>query len=180
MTRRDGHNGSDHCAARTRPAIDPEEDSSSLHDRLASIGAEALAETLDLLLAGRLVPEKQDDALTCYAPMLKKDDGLVDWSKEPQQIRNLVRGMTPWPGAFSFVDGHMVKIYQVRTAAGEGVPGTVIHAGREGLEVACAGGSIIVEELQLEGKKRLPARDFLAGYKIAPGTILGKRIELDR
>jgi len=159
--------------------IDPDGNTDVLHDRLSLLGAETLAETLDLLKAGKLVREKQDDALTCYAPMLKKDDGLIDWNREPQQIRNLVRGMTPWPGAFSFVDGRMVKIYQVRTAAGEGLPGTVIHAGREGLEVACAGGSIIVEELQLEGKKRLPARDFLAGYKIAPGTILGKRIELD-
>jgi methionyl-tRNA formyltransferase len=155
--------------------IDPDENTQTLHDRLSLIGAEALAETLDLLTAGKLVREKQDDALTCYAPMLKKDDGLIDWNEEPQQIRNLVRGMTPWPGAFSFVDGRMVKIYQVRTATGEGVPGTVIHTGRDGLEVACAGGSIIVEELQLEGKKRLPARDFLAGYKIAPGTILGTK-----
>ncbi|ABQ25027.1 methionyl-tRNA formyltransferase [Geotalea uraniireducens] len=155
--------------------IDPDENTQSLHDRLSVVGAEALAETLDLLTAGKLVREKQDDALTCYAPMLKKEDGLIDWSKEPQTIKNLVRGMTPWPGAFSFLDGKMLKIYRVGTAGGEGTPGSVIRAGREGLEVACSGGSIVIEELQLEGKKRLHAGDFLAGYKIAPGSILGKK-----
>jgi len=155
--------------------IDPDENTQSLHDRLSVVGAEALAETLDLLTAGKLVREKQDDALTCYAPMLKKEDGLIDWSKEPQAIKNLVRGMTPWPGAFSFLDGKMLKIYRVGTAGGEGTPGSVIRAGREGLEVACSGGSIVIEELQLEGKKRLHAGDFLAGYKIAPGSILGKK-----
>jgi methionyl-tRNA formyltransferase len=155
--------------------IDPEEDTQSLHDRLSVIGAEALAETLDLLREGKLVREKQDDALTCYASMLKKEDGLIDWSKEPRAIKNLVRGMTPWPGAYSFLDGKMLKIYRVRTANGEGAPGTVIAAGRQGLEVACAGGSIVIDELQLEGKKRLSSSDFLAGYRIAPGTLLGQR-----
>ncbi len=155
--------------------IDPEENTQSLHDRLSIIGADALAETLDLLKAGELVREKQDDALTCYASMLKKEDGLIDWNKDPQIIKNLVRGMTPWPGAYSYLEGKMLKVYRVRTANGEGQPGTVIGADRQGLEVACSGGSIIIEELQLEGKKRLSAGDFLAGYKIAPGAALGQK-----
>ena len=155
--------------------IDPDENTQALHDRLSVIGAEALAETLDLLEAGKLVREKQDDALTCYASMLKKEDGLIDWEKSPQTVKNLVRGMTPWPGAFTLLDGKALKIYRVRTADGCGEPGSVIRGGRDGLEVACNGGSVVIEELQLEGKKRLPAGDFLAGYKIAPGTILGKR-----
>lgn len=154
-------------------AIDPDENTQSLHDRLSAIGADALAETLDLLKAGKLVREKQDDALTCYASMLKKEDGLIDWNKDPQTIKNLVRGMTPWPGTYTYLDGKMLKIFRVATASGQGVPGTVVSAGRQGLEVACNGGSIVIEELQLEGKKRLPAGDFLAGYKIAPGTTLG-------
>ncbi len=85
--------------------IGPDEDAQALHDRLALIGAEALAETLDLLAKGRLVPEKQDDQLSSYAPMLKKEDGLIDWDREPQTIRNMVRGLTPWPGAYTFLDG---------------------------------------------------------------------------
>lgn len=154
--------------------IDPDEDTSSLHDRLSLIGADLLYETLDLLVQGKLVPEKQDEALSCYAPMLKKEDGLIDWTRDARTIRNLVRGMSPWPGAFTYLDGKLVKVYRTRIGEGEGAPGTVIAAGRDGIEVACGGGSLLLDELQLEGKKRLPVRDFLAGCRIAPGTAFGK------
>ena len=155
--------------------IDPEEDSNSLHDRLAVIGAETLAETLDLLVGGKLVSRKQDDALSCYAPMLKKEDGMIDWGQTAQAVKNRVRGMTPWPGAFTFLDATTLKICRAGVAHGSGAPGTVLSAGKQGLEVACADGSVIIEELQLEGRKRLKAADFLAGCKIEPGTILGKK-----
>ncbi len=158
-----------------RTAIDPEEDTQSLHDRLALLGAEALAETIDLLKRGELKPQKQDDALTCYAPMLKKEDGCIDWQRENRDIKNQVRGMTPWPGAYTFLDGKMLKIYKTRTAAGGGSPGAVLRVDRQGLEVACGTGSLFIEELQLEGRKRLSAADFLAGYKIEPGTLLGSK-----
>jgi len=154
--------------------INPDEDTSSLHDRLSLIGADLLQETLDLLVQGKLVPEKQDDALSCYAPMLKKEDGLIDWTRDARTIRNLVRGMTPWPGAFTYLDGKLVKVYRARIGEGKGTPGTVLAAGRDGIEVACGGGSLLLDELQLEGKKRLPVRDFLAGCRITPGTAFGK------
>ena len=157
-----------------RIPIDPDEDARSLHDRLALLGADALAETLDLLTAGKLVREKQDDSLTCYAPLLKKETGEIDWSRSPAEIRNLLRGVTPWPGAWTRLNGLLLKLFRVRTAAGAGEPGVVLAAGREGIEVACDSGSIIIEELQLEGKKRLAAREFLAGYPITPGLCLGK------
>ncbi len=153
--------------------ISPDEDSRALHDRLAVIGADALAETLDLLNAGKLVPEKQNDVLSCYASMLKKEDGLIDWGKEAHEIKNLVRGVTPWPGAFTHLQGKTVKVCRVTVGTGSGAPGTVLRAGREGIEVACGGGSLLIEELQLEGRKRLSAAEFLAGYKIEPGTVLG-------
>src|SRR6266540_1049065 len=117
--------------------IDPDEDASSLHDRLTQIGAEALAETLDLLGEGRLVPEKQDDSLTCYAAMLKKEDGLIDWEKDARAIKNLVRGTTPWPGAYTLLDRKTLKVYRVSVAGGSGTPGMVLQAGRQGLEGAC-------------------------------------------
>jgi methionyl-tRNA formyltransferase len=157
---------------RTTP-IDPDEDAQSLHDRLSLIGADALAETLDLLVAGRLTPEKQDDSLTCYAPLLKKELGYIDWSRDPHAIKNLVRGVTPWPGAYTHLDGKVLKLCRVRTGEGEGQPGTVLRAGRDGFEIACSGGSILVDELQLEGKKRMSAAEFLSGYRIQSGTILG-------
>jgi methionyl-tRNA formyltransferase len=154
--------------------IDPDEDSSSLHDRLCVIGAEAMDETLDLLARENLAREKQDDALMTYAPMLKKEDGLIDWSKGAEEIKNLVRGLSPWPGAYSFIAGEYVKICRVRTTAGTGVPGTVISADKEGIDIACGVGTVVIEELQLQGRKRLAARDFLAGFRLGPGTVLGK------
>jgi len=153
--------------------IDPAEDASSLHDRLAVTGAEALAETLDLLADNRLQPEKQDDALSCYAPMLKKEDGRIDWSTGAESISNMVRGMTPWPGAFTYLDGNTLKICRAALGKGSGSPGTVLRVGRSGLEVACGNGSIIIEELQMEGRKRLTAAQFLSGYTIEPGITLG-------
>ena len=159
-----------------RTPIDPEENASSLHDRMALLGAEALAETLDLLTAGKLVPVKQDDSRTCYAPLMKKETGEIDWNKTPLQIKNLVRGVTPWPGAYTRINGLFLKVFKVRTAEGCGQPGVVLAVGRDGIEVACADGSVIIEELQLEGKKRLPAREFLAGYALQPGLCLGKDI----
>lgn len=155
--------------------IDPDEDTQSLHDRMSQLGAELLAETLDRLARGELVPEKQDDALTCYAPMMKKEDGLIDWSRDAQSIKNQVRGMTPWPGAYSFLGDKFLKVFRVQTASGSGAPGEILSCGREGLEVACGKGSLVIAELQLEGKKRLPAGDFLAGYKLQPGGFLGKK-----
>jgi len=150
----------------------PDEDAGSLHDRLAILGATAMAETLDLLAAGRLAPQKQDDSLSCYAPMLKKELGQIDWQKNPAEIRNLVRGITPWPGAYTRLDGRLLKLFTAHTAAGEGIPGTVLRADGSGLEIACHGGSIVFTDLQLEGKKRMSAADFLAGYRVAPGTVL--------
>ena len=155
--------------------IDPDEDAQSLHDRLALLGATAMEETLDLLADDLLVPEKQDDSLTNYAPMMKKEDGLIDWGKEPRVIKNLVRGFTPWPGAFTTLEEKTLKICRVREGEGHGAPGTILMADRNGMEVACGSGSLFIEELQLEGRKRLPVQEFLAGVKIAPGTILGSK-----
>jgi len=153
--------------------IDPDEDTSALHDRLSQIGAELLGETLDRLAQGKLVREKQDDTLTCYASMLKKEDGRIDWSLSAAAIKNLVRGMTPWPGAFTYLDGKLLKVYRVGIAAGAGQPGEIVRAARDGIEVACGEGSVVIHELQLEGKKRLPAAEFLAGCKLDKGAMLG-------
>lgn len=153
--------------------IGPDEDAQSLHDRLSLLGAETIDETLDRLLAGTLTREKQDDALTCYAPMLKKEDGLIDWKREPQQIKNLVRGFTPWPGAYTSLDGKTLKFYKVSVTDGGGAPGEIIAAGKDGIDVACGSGCLRIEELQLEGRKRLSAADFLAGFRLEPGSCLG-------
>ncbi|MBP1728024.1 MAG: methionyl-tRNA formyltransferase [Deltaproteobacteria bacterium] len=162
----------DMLVKRAMPIL-PDEDAGSLHDRLALLGAAAMAETLDLLAAGKLSPEKQDDSLSCYAPLLKKELGEIDWQKSPESIKNLVRGITPWPGAYTRLHGRLLKLFTASVASGEGFPGTVLRADSSGLEIACHGGSIVFTDLQLEGKKRMSAADFLAGYRVAPGTVLG-------
>lgn len=153
--------------------IGTDEDAQSLHDRLSLLGAETIDETLDRLLAGTLPREKQDDSLSCYAPMLKKEDGLIDWTREPQQIKNLVRGFTPWPGAYTSLDGKTLKLFKVSVANEAGSPGLVMTTGKDGIIVACGSGSLRIEELQLEGRKRLAAAEFLAGCRLEPGSRLG-------
>lgn len=152
-------------------AITPEDDAASLHDRLSTLGAETMAETLDLLLAGGLRPEKQDDSLSCYAPMLKKELGEINWNSPTEKIINLVRGVTPWPGACTKIDGKVVKIHKVHAGSGSGIPGELLQAGKGGIEAATADGSIIIEELQVEGKKRLKAVEFIAGCRLEPGSF---------
>ncbi len=152
--------------------ITPEDDAVSLHDRLSLLGAETMAATLDLLKEGKLAPEKQDDSCSCYAPMLKKELGEINWNAATDTIINLVRGITPWPGAYTKSDGKTIKIHKVRAASGSGAPGEVLRADKDGIETATADGSIIIEELQLEGKKRLKAAEFLAGCRLEPGSFL--------
>jgi methionyl-tRNA formyltransferase len=149
------------------------EDIVSLHDRMSVMGAELLSETLDGLATGAIVPQAQDGAQSCYAPMLKKEDGQINWYRDAHSIHNQVRGLVAWPGAYTFLDDQVLKIYRARTGEGSGLPGLVLRADKRGLEVACLTGSLIIEEMQLAGKKRLDAASFLSGYAISESTLLG-------
>lgn len=151
--------------------IEESDDIISLHDRMSLIGAQLLGETLDGLKAGQIAPQEQDDSLTCYAPMLKKEDGLINWYRDARTIHNQVRGMAVWPGAYTFLNGQALKVYRTRIGTGAGLPGSVLRADRSALEVACLSGSLIIEELQLAGKKRLDSANFLAGCQISTGTL---------
>ncbi len=153
-------------------SIGANETAGELHDRLAVLGREALDETLRLLCAGELVAEKQDDASSCYAPMLKKEDGLVDWQKSAQEIHNQVRGLDPWPGTYTYLDGDVLKIGATTVCEETGEPGTILAADKGGVLVACGEGSILIGELQLPGKKRLAAVNFLSGKPLFSGTRL--------
>jgi len=157
--------------ARTTP-IDGNEDIISLHDRMSVMGAELLSETLDGLKAGSISPRQQDDTQTCYAPMLKKEDGLINWYRDARSIHNQVRGLAVWPGAYTFLGGQLLKVFRTRIGDGTGLPGSVLRAERGMFEVACLNGSIFIEEMQLAGKKRLDAASFLAGCPVAAGTLL--------
>lgn len=162
-----------------RTPIDENEDIVALHDRMAALGADLLAETLDRLKAGGLVPQPQNDDDTCYAAMLKKEDGLINWHKDARAIHDQVRGMCVWPGAYTFLNDQVLKIFSTRVASGNGHPGTVLKASKGQLEVACQSGSLLIREVQLAGKKRLDAGSFLAGFPIAEGTVLGSPVSGD-
>jgi len=153
--------------------IGANETAGELHDRLAKLGRETMEETLRLLLAGQLQPQAQDDALTCYAPLMKKEDGQIDWSQSAAAVHNQVRGLDPWPGAYSYFDGELLKIALTRVVAGSGSPGTVLKADADGVVVACGEGAVTIGALQLPGKRRLPASEFLRGQPLPAGTLLG-------
>jgi len=153
--------------------IGPFETAGELHDRLALLGRETIEETLRRLCEGALKPEAQDDALSCYAPMLKKEDGRIDWNRSAQQIHNQVRGLDPWPGAYTTLTGEVLKIAATVPEDGDGgAAGTVLSAGPEGVRVACGSGVLRIGELQLPGKKRLGAADFLRGRPLPAGFAL--------
>jgi len=154
--------------------IGAEETAGELHDRLAVLGREAMEETLRQLCAGTLRREAQDDAQSSYAPMMKKEDGRIDWSRSALEVHNQVRGLDPWPGAYTSLDGEMLKLARTTPQDnGDMPPGTVIAADRDGVRIACGSGTLLVRELQLAGRKRLGAADFVRGCPLQPGTCLG-------
>ena len=153
--------------------IGPNETAGQLHERLALLSREALSETLRQLCAGTLVAEKQNDELSCYAPMMKKEEGLIDWKQTAINIHNQVRGLDPWPGTYTYLAGEVLKIAATTVdAALSGEPGTILSTDESGVRVACGDGALVVGELQLPGKKRLTAADFLRGCDLPPGTCL--------
>jgi methionyl-tRNA formyltransferase len=163
----------DMLVKRTTP-IGPLESAGELHDRLALLGREAMAETLERLCTNTLTREPQDDALSSYAPMLKKEQGRIDWTQPAMALHNLVRGLDPWPGAHTLLAGEPLKLARTRPLAEAHVaaPGTVLGADAAGVRIACGSGVLSVGELQLPGRRRLPAADFLRGCPLPAGTCL--------
>jgi len=153
--------------------IGPAETAGELHNRLALLGRETMEETLRQLCAGTLQREVQDDSQSTYAPMMKKEDGRVDWNRSSAEIHNQVRGLDPWPGAYTSLNGELLKLARTSPEAnGDAAPGTVIAADKDGVRIACGNGSLLVRELQLAGRKRLGAADFLRGCALEPGASL--------
>jgi methionyl-tRNA formyltransferase len=147
-----------------------------LHAALAPVGAELLVEGLRRLQAGTLVPEKQDPAQATMAPMLTKETGRVDFAAGARAVRDLTRGCDPWPTAHTTVggvDGEPLKLFRAKLVSGRGAPGVVLGADRDGLLVGCGADAVAFAELQLPGKKRLPAQSLLAGRPIPVGSKLG-------
>jgi methionyl-tRNA formyltransferase len=154
-------------------AITPEHTAETLAPRLAAIGADLMVETLRGLQAGTIHPRLQDNSQATLAPILKKEDGLVDFSRTGAEIMNRIRGFQPWPGAYTKFRGKNLQIIKARPRADE-VPQAELRAGTNRLVVGCADDtSLELLEVQLEGKKRTPIADFLHGYRPEPGEKLG-------
>lgn len=156
-------------------AIHENETAASLHDRLAVLGAAMLGKYLDDILAKKIEAVPQNNAASTYAPMIKKDAGLIDWQKSSIDIDRKIRAMTPWPGAFSSWQGKTIKILSARSATirlPSGPPGKVIFS-QDTVYVLTSDGAIRVDRLQLAGKTALNAVDFMRGRPDFAGTILG-------
>ena len=151
--------------------IGENETASELHDRLSVMGAELIVKTLTAVENNTLVPQKQNDEESSYAPMLTKELCNIDWSKSAQEVHNKVRGLNSWPVAVTFANGKRLKVFSTRIVEAKGEAGTVIK--EKPLTVACGDKSVEILEVQPEGKKRMSADDYVRGYRIAKGTVFG-------
>lgn len=158
--------------------IAPDDTYETLHDKLMNLGGEAVVEALELLEQGKLVPEKQDDSLSCYAPLIDKSMGRIDFSKDAAEIDRLIRGLTPWPSAYTSYKGKQLKIWKAvpvpseSTVDDESSAGEILKVEKDAVTVATGKGALKIYELQLEGKKRMTTHDFLLGVKMQPGEVL--------
>ncbi len=154
--------------------ITPIDTVATLHDRLAQSGALLLGKALDQLVSSGWSPKPQDHAQATYAPPLKKEDGLISWHKSAREIYNQIRGMNPWPGCFTYLHGKLLKIFaaEIRNQEAKGTPGGIVEISEKGIAVATGTGTLILKEIQLEGKKRLPVEEFIKGTGIHCGDVL--------
>ncbi len=176
--------------AQERIVLEPDETAGSLYVKLAQMGGRLLLETLEKLEKGEIIPIAQRDEDSSYAKMLTKEMGRIDWNMDAQTIGNLVRGMNPWPSAYTRWNGKLLKIWMAapvteenyaelgcgigeRRAFEDAKPGTVMMAAGELMAVQTGKGLLALKELQLEGKKRMPVADFLRGVRIQVGDLLG-------
>jgi methionyl-tRNA formyltransferase len=156
-----------------RTAILPEDNSSTLHDRLARLGAELLAQTIPDFVTGKVQPVPQPAGGVSHAHKIKKEDGRIDWSLPAKTIWNRLRAFTPWPGAFTFLAGkpnpHLLKIWKAEIAEQSGGAGEILSADKNGITVGCGENALRILELQREGGRRMNAPEFLAGHPLKAG-----------
>jgi methionyl-tRNA formyltransferase len=157
--------------------IGHDETAPELMGRLSLLGSELLSDTLENL--NNIKPRKQDDAAASFAPIMRREDGLIEWNKPAIEIRNRIRGFQPFPSSFSFYKRQRITIWKAKAADRSGstveLPGTVVSTENKLLTVCCGLGSVLeIEEVQPEGKRRMSAADFINGSRVKPGDILGE------
>lgn len=165
--------------------VGDDDDVSILHDKLSTAGGELLSETMDRIRKGDLTPVPQNESESTYFPMLEKKDGLIDWQKKAEEIRNRIRGLNPWPGTYTYLSGAMLKIFKadvvsitdcglrIAELTSETTHGTVLDISDKGIVVATGEGNLSIKELQLEGKRRMTVSEFIRGHKIEKRMVLG-------
>lgn len=149
--------------------------SEDVFNELSVLGAELLVKTLPEIAAGTAKPIPQDASRATHAAMVEKSEALIDWSRTAKALQAHVLGMYSWPIAYTIYDGQVMKVLKAEpgNSAKKAAPGTVIAAGKEGIEVACGEGSLVLKTIQLPGKKAMDASAFLLGHKLETGTVLG-------
>lgn len=148
----------------------------TLHDKLATLGAEALREALALLKGGQLVARPQNENEATYAPKISKEDGRIDWRQDAVTIARRIRAFNPWPSAYTTLEGKLFKIFAAHVVPAPAplcLPGTIVEVTPASLVVATGNGALALLEVQLEGKKRLTVEEFLNGYHLTTGLVLG-------
>jgi methionyl-tRNA formyltransferase len=155
--------------------IQPEDDSETLHERLAKMGAELLVRTIPEYVAGRINPRAQPAEGVTHAPKIKKQDGAIDWTQPARANWNRVRGLIPWPGAFTTLgkEKSLLKIWRSQVVEVPGAPGQILQADKTGLIVGCGRDSLRILTVQREGGRRLSVQEFLTGHPLKPGEHLG-------
>jgi methionyl-tRNA formyltransferase len=163
--------------AQEATAIERTDNAETLRDRLGRMGAVLLVKTIPEYVAGRIRPRPQPAEGVSHAPKIRKQDGLIDWSRPAEAIWNQVRALAPWPGAFTHLPDrpqpHLLKIWEAELTGTKGDPGRVLAADRDGVVVGCGAGSLRILALQREGGRRLTAAEFLAGHPLSLGTLIG-------
>ena len=163
--------------------IEDSDTGGSLFDKLAELGAALAVRTIDDIASGRAERTPQDEEKATYAKKIEKNMGLIDWDKSAEETERMVRALDPWPSAFTHIDGKMLKIWRaavvdqrngVSASNVDYMPGTVVDVTKDSVTVSCGKGALSLNEVQLEGKKRMAVHDFLLGYKISAGTVLGR------
>lgn len=153
----------------------PEDNASSLHDKLAALGAETLKLTLQQIGEGTIQPVKQDESKASYAPMLQKSEGIIRWADSAENIHNRIRGLHPWPGVFTYFRNKRIKLLSssVREKSNSNTekPGTICNVTIDECEVATGEGIIILKEVQPESKKPMKIKDFINGYRVTTGDL---------
>lgn len=161
-----------------RAGIDDDDTAKTLEDRLSQTASQLLISSLKLIEGGKYDLTEQDEKKATFAPKLKKEDGLINWKMAARDIYNLIRGCAGWPGAFTFYKGRLFKIHKVKISSQvrkfvSSSSGEIMNISKEGIVIAIGKDNLIIEELQIEGERRMKVGEFIAGHKILPGEILG-------